>query len=83
MEQLTFKDLVNLFEQLKEKYSIEEILEMPVYIGDDDELNGIHCAWHCEEVNEEQNNSEEDYVIEMINNTAGNIKFKDKAILIS
>lgn len=32
MQQLTFKDLVKLFDDLKEKYSVEEIMKMPINI---------------------------------------------------
>ena len=30
MQQLKFKDLARLFEELKKKYTIEEIMEMPI-----------------------------------------------------
>lgn len=32
MDQVKFKDLVKLFDELKDKYSIEQILEMKVRI---------------------------------------------------
>ena len=78
MKQLTVKDIIERIEELKKQYPESEVLEMPVYIGDDDELNGIHCAWYVEEVTDE-----DDYACEMINERAGNIPFKDKALLIS
>lgn len=81
MKQLTFKDLVKLFEELKKKYKIEEILEMPIYIGDDDELNGIHCAWNNQLVDIKEQDDE--WIVDMINEDCCNNKIKDKAILIS
>lgn len=78
MEQLKVKDILERIEELKKQYPEKEVLEMPVYIGDDDELNGIHCAWYVEEVTDE-----EDCAVELINERAGNIPFKDKALLIS
>lgn len=81
MDQLKFKDLIKLFDELKEKYSIEEILEMPIYIADDDEVNGIHCAWYRQlvDVNEE----DDDWIVELINENSHNHEIKDKAIFIS
>lgn len=83
MDQLTFKDLVKLFDELKAKYPVEDIMEMPVYLGDDDELNGIHCAYYCEELSNDEDDESSQCAIEMINDRAGNTPFKDKAILIS
>lgn len=72
MDQLKFKDLVKLFDELRKEYSIEEIMEMPVYIGDDEELNGVHKSFRCEPY------TEEEYFAE------GEKKFfKGKIILIS
>lgn len=54
---------------------------MPIYIGDDDELNGIHTAWYANIISGD--NKDDEYFIEMINNNRGNIKFSGKAILIT
>lgn len=83
MEQLKFKDLLNLYLQLCKKYDLKEVLEMPVYLGDDDELNGVHCGWYCNLVNAKSKDKGDKYLVEMINQTAGNFELKDKAILIS
>lgn len=83
MEQLKFKDIIDLYFKLCEKYGSKVVLEMPVYLGDDDELNGIHCAWYCEEVSNDKDDETSQTTIEMINERAGNIPFKGKAILIS
>lgn len=43
-EQLTFKNLVEFVDKNRNKIP----LDTKVYLGDDDELNGIHCAWYIE-----------------------------------
>lgn len=80
MQQLKFKELAKLFDELKKKYKIEEIMEMPIYIGDDDELNGVHTAWYCYEIKDKDKDSED--VIKMIKGNNTNVEFKDKAIFI-
>lgn len=77
MQQLKSGHIMKLYLDLCKTHKPEDVLEMPVYIGDDDELNGIHCAWFCEKVSKD----DED-VVEMINERAGNYKFKGNAILI-
>lgn len=43
-EQLTFKNLVEFVDKNRNKIP----MDTRVFIGDDDELNGIHCAWYIE-----------------------------------
>lgn len=82
MKQLTLGDLLDFAAQLRRKnMSLEEFRALPIYIGDDDELNGIHCAWYNELV--DVNEPEYADIVEMINEDYGNHKIKDKAILIS
>lgn len=82
MSQLKIADIVNFIKQLQsEGMTMEEIKALPVYLGDDDELNGIHCAWYTNLV--DQNNSEDADLVEMINENRCNIKLNGKAILIS
>ena len=52
--QLQFKDLVKLFDELKEKYSIEEIMEMPIYIGDDYGFNKIYSAFFVDDFTDDE-----------------------------
>lgn len=80
MKQLKIKDLEKLIEKLKIKYP-EDYKEIPVYLGEDDELNGIHTGWYCQEINEK--NEEDKEFIELINEDYSNIEFKEKAVLIS
>lgn len=79
-EQLKIKDLENLINKLKTKYP-DNYKDIPVYLGNDDELNGIHTGWYCEEIN--QNDVDALDLIEMINDDRCNVKFEDIAILIS
>lgn len=84
MKQLTLGDLLDFAAQLRrENMSLEEFRALPIYIGDDDELNGIHCGWYVEVI--DANNDDEDmqYLVEMINEDSGNYEITGKAILIS
>ena len=43
MKQLTVGNLLAFIKQLKDEgMGLTEISNLPIYIGDDDELNGIH-----------------------------------------
>lgn len=84
MDQLTIGDILTLVKKLKDnKMSWDEIRNLPIYIGDDDELNGIHCGWALDFI--DANNTDEDnvYLVEMINEDRNNIELNGKAILIS
>lgn len=82
MKQLTLNEIMKLIGELRNAgYSTKEISEMPIYIGDDDELNGIHTAWYAEPIDPEDENYK--WMVEMINGSFGNIKIEGKAILIS
>ena len=82
MGQLKLGSILKLISDLKtDGMSLEEIANLPVYIGNDDELNGIHCAWYAEPIDPEDENYQ--YMVEMINEDCCNIKIQGKAILIS
>ena len=83
MEQLTLGDILNFVKELKKDGMTEkEIKSLPIYIGDDDELNGIHCGWYTNLV--DTDNTEDKGFVELINYNWGNHKLeKGKAILIS
>ena len=87
MKQLTLGDLLDFAAQVRrEGMPLEEFRAMPIYIGDDDELNGIHRAWYTNLVDAESNDEDTAYLLEMINDDYGhrvNGKLKGKAILIS
>lgn len=82
--QLKVRDFTNMIIRLKQSgMSLEEINELPIYIGDDDELNGIHCAWYCQEIDSNDTDEDMQYFVEMINNYGSNNELKGKGILIS
>lgn len=83
--QLTMNHILAFCAKLrKQGMTMEEIKTLPIYLGDDDELNGIHCGWYTNLV--DANNTEDEdnvYTVELINERRGNIELKGKAILIS
>ena len=86
MDQLTVGDILAMIRRLKDEgMSLKEIGALPIYLGDDDELNGIHCGWALDIV--DVDNKEDEgivYLVDMINENRCNIKLeKGKAILIS
>lgn len=84
MKQLTLGDILKYVNTLQKKgMALKEIGELPIYIGDDDELNGIHCAWYVEDIDANSNDQNMQYVVEMINEDRGNFEITGKAILIS
>ena len=84
MKQLTLGDILNYIKTLQnDGITLKEIKELPVYIGDDDELNGIHCGWYVEMIDANSDDEDMEYLIEMINEDRGNNEITGKAILIS
>lgn len=82
MKQLTLAHIFQFVKELQASgMSLKEIAALPVYLGRDDELNGIHTAWYTNLV--DPNNPEDEDIVEMINEDRCNIKLKGKAILIS
>ncbi len=82
MDQLTIRDILRLVNQLKQKgMSMEEIVSLPVYLGDDEEFNGAHNGWCVELI--DSNNMDCEYIVELINSRSQNIELNGKAVLIS
>ena len=82
MGQLTLGQILDFVAQLRrEGMTLEEFRNLPIYLGNDDELNGIHCGWYMNLV--DPNNSEDADLVELINEDRCNIELKGKAILIS
>lgn len=81
MKQLTMNDIYNLCNMLQSKgYNLSKLR---VYLGDDDELNGIHNGWYCELV-ENKGEEEDNLIVDLINENIGNnIEKNEKFILIS
>jgi hypothetical protein len=86
MNQLTLGDILKFIAELQQMgMSAKEIATLPVYLGDDDELNGIHCGWYTNLVDADDTGDEDNvYTVKLINEDRGNIKLeKGKALLIS
>lgn len=82
MKQCKMGTIFAAVKQLQDQgMSVKEIAELPIYIGDDDELNGIHCAWYAQLI--DPNNEDDVDFVEMINERGGNYEITGKAILIS
>lgn len=84
MKQLTINDIFDLVYQLTKKgMSYKDVMNLPIYLGNDDELNGIHNGWFCQLVDKNDNNEDMQYLVDMINEDFGTSELKDKGILIS
>jgi hypothetical protein len=84
MDQLTINDILALCARLQRSgMTMEEIKALPIYLGNDDELNGIHTAWALDFVDSNNTTDEDEFLIEMINEDSHNIELNGKAILIS
>lgn len=85
MDQLTIGNILAFCAELIQKgMTMEEIKALPVYLGDDDELNGIHCGWYTNLVDANDTDDEDNvYTVELINENRCNIKLNGKAVVIS
>lgn len=85
MDQLKVKDLIKALEQIRkdQEMSYEEFRELPIYLGRDDELNGIHTGWCVDIVDTALQTENDKYLVEMINEDRMNVPLDGKAILIS
>lgn len=84
MDQLTINDILALCARLRQKgMTMEEIRLLPIYLGDDDELNGIHTGWALDFVDSNNTTEDDEFLVEMINENRNNIKLDGKAVVIS
>lgn len=53
MGQLKVRDLLAVLDDIKKRYCLspKELKNLNIYLGDDEELNGIHYGLFCQEVN--------------------------------
>ena len=80
--QLTMDNILVFCDRLrKQGMTMEEIRALPIYLGNDDELNGIHCGRFTDLV--DVDDEEDADLVEMINEDRCNIKIEGKAVLIS
>lgn len=79
MKQLNMQTIYLYCQELKSKgYNLEDI---PIYLGNDEELNGVHNAWYCELINVKDKECED--IIDLIREDNCNIDIIDSAVLIS
>ena len=82
MNQLTLKDIYNVANELLKNG--EDLSKYPIYLGNDDELNGIHTGWYTNVLDVDNTDEDNQYMIDMINEDCCNVKLtKGKAVLIS
>ena len=82
MKQLTLGDILKFVAELqKAGMNTKEIAALPIYLGEDDELNGIHTGWYLNLI--DSDGDDDEGFVELINEDRHNIKLEGKAILIS
>lgn len=82
MEQLRVKDILRMVQTLQHNgMDFDDIMELPIYLGSDDELNAIHTGWFINLV--DTANKEDEDLVTMINDDHHNRKLEKKGILIS
>ena len=80
-EQLTMEKILNVALAMKQKGI--DLSKIKVFLGNDDELNGVHNAWYCELV-ENDGEEENNCIVDLINENIGNnVEENEKFILIS
>ena len=79
--QLTMQSILEVALKL-EKQGLD-LSKIRVFLGDDDELNGVHNAWYCELI-ENDGEEENNCIVDLINENIGNnVEENEKFILIS
>ena len=79
--QLTMQSILEVALKLEEQGL--DLSKIRVFLGNDDELNGIHNAWYCELV-ENDGEEENNCIINLINENIGSyVEDNEKVILIS
>ena len=79
--QLTMQSILEVALKLEEQGL--DLSKIRVFLGNDDELNGVHNAWFCELV-ENDGEKENNCIINLINENIGSyVEDNEKFILIS
>ena len=82
MNQLKLGDILKFIAEMqKAGMSAKAIAALPIYLGQDDELNGIHTGWYINLVDPDK--EEDADFVELINEDGCNIEIKGRAVLIS
>ena len=79
MGQLTLKDIFDIALELLKNG--EDLSKYPVYLGNDDELNGIHNGWFVNILDTKDKDCAD--LIELIKEDRCTTDLKEKGILIS
>ena len=59
MKQLKVGDILKFVAEMqKEGMRTKAITELPVYLGQDDELNGIHTGWYVNLIDSDEENDQ-------------------------
>ena len=66
MDIMSLGEIIDMIEELRKTHSEKEIRDMIVYIGDDEELNGIHPGYYAELLDENDENDQ--YILDEIQN---------------
>ena len=84
MDQLTINDIFALCARLRQTgMTMEEIKVLPIYLGNDDELNGIHTGWALDFIDANNTTDDDEWMVDMINEDRCNVKLNGKAVVIS
>jgi hypothetical protein len=84
MDQLTINDIFALCARLRQAgMTMEEIKALPIYLGNDDELNGIHTGWALDFIDSNNTTEDDEWMVKMINEDSQNIELHGKAVVIS
>lgn len=82
MEQLNAQDLYTILDNFKNKGI--NLKEIQVYLGNDDELNGIHNGWNITPIiNKREISEDNDYFLDMIEEDYSTSDLKMKGVVIS
>ena len=79
MRQLTLQAIFDIATELIKKG--EDLTKYPIYLGNDDELNGIHNGWYINLLDVKDDDCAD--FIELIEEDHCTTDLKDKGILIS
>lgn len=81
MDQLTINDILALCARLRQKgMTMEEIRLLPIYLGNDDELNGIHTGWALDFIDANNTTDDDEWMVDMINEDRCNVKLNGKPL---
>ena len=79
--QLTMQSILEVALKLEEQGL--DLSKIRVFLGNDDELNGVHNAWFCELIKNDDE-KENNMIVDLINENIGNnVEENEKFILIS